>query len=151
MLNRCLNAQSNTTRIETCCPGAVRPSGRWVWMPNPIQQGLKQQDRAITLREAAMSECPIQYNKDWNVIAAGYKWWISVGLNAQSNTTRIETLGVSACHHDWIIVWMPNPIQQGLKPLPGYLHPFHLQHVWMPNPIQQGLKLLRVGDIAAHR
>ena len=158
-----LNTQSNTTRIETPRGRWWRRSSRRVWIPNPIQQGLKQ------IRTAARTS-------------------LSAGLNTQSNTTRIETFGGIGIGLLTQQVWIPNPIQQGLKPTLATFNPkppfglntqsnttrietdFSVQpqlqqrrlntqsnttrietnyflaseqcsiRVWIPNPIQQGLK-----------
>ena len=112
---------------------------RWqVWIPNPIQQGLKRGWAGPALHQVGV----------WipNPIQQGLKPYLQIialvgtqRLNTQSNTTRIETrthgsgssprrgfeypiqynkdwnLPASAMTSSGLQVWIPNPIQQGLK------------------------------------
>ena len=157
-------------------------------LSNPIQQGLKQHwapsipinypgiivqsntTRIETYRALPLvtshnrHHCPIQYNKDWNIIVKyGYDLAF-YGIIVQSNTTRIETHSPRMAynrgykeHHcpiqynkDWnqmdqavsraaTLASLSNPIQQGLKPA-WYRGFSGNRRASLSNPIQQGLK-----------
>ena len=88
---------------------------RTVWIPNPIQQGLKHLGHCFAVANQKAFEYPIQYNKDWNITRVPATSGLRTCLNTQSNTTRIETPGRQAAGKPGLRVWIPNPIQQGLK------------------------------------
>ena len=115
-----LNTQSNTTRIETHSglfqagyyrgfEYPIQYNKDWnteltgrsckdslVWIPNPIQQGLKHTIITVNQPEVWEFEYPIQYNKDWNGHWCGHACLPPPSLNTQSNTTRIETAAFNA-------------------------------------------------------
>ena len=85
-----LNTQSNTTRIETPSHWMSVTAQAPVWIPNPIQQGLKRFSGGGC--SSARSGLNTQSNTTRiETFPAGTRLVQGERLNTQSNTTRIET------------------------------------------------------------
>ena len=94
-----------------------------VWIPNPIQQGLKRGYRHGARAQSAV--------------------WIPNPIQQGLKLTRTER------NRQRTGVWIPNPIQQGLKLADECVTAAGGDKVWIPNPIQQGLKPGRTGRLVA--